>query len=496
MSISARRLQRIGANNIQSIRPSDGLFFDQSSLTNPNNRLVFGHFFGPYPLTILNTTPDYYENDYLPVNGESGIHATYGGFLRDRPLASAPYAAGANGWRRTMQNQELTNAVKYGLDGFFFDLMSTNTSGDHWLRYVALADEAAANFSGFKVTPMIDGTASIASAATTDVAIAINTFLSKSCAWQLSDSSYPVGTFAMEAKVASWWQEIADLVLNNHGKIIRWIGVYVSMSQAANYSGTQWMSGPWGQGADPGVYASYTDYASASRGRGEKVLTAVWPQDARPRSSVFDEALNSASLRAAWNRVVADQADIVQLCTWSDFSEGSTFVPSAKHGSAMLEISAWYAAIWKSGSMPTILQDTVYLIHRNQTLSATITGGQSSFMAKRTGGSRSALRNDVEVLSFLTAPADILLRTGGTNYTFTAPAGMSSTTYAVEAGEQSVKVMRGTTEIARVNSGVVVKTASVNEDREYCWGSSLSGTSTQYDPTPGSPTPNITNYIL
>lgn len=486
MSISARRFQKA------ALAPSDGLFFDQTMVANPSNKLVFGHFFGPYPLTILNSTPDYYESEYLAVNGEGGIHAAYGGFLRDRPLASIPYAAGANGWLRTMQHEELTNAVKYGLDGFFCDIMGTDMSGDHWNRYVAFADEASASFSGFKVTPMIDAYG-IGAGDTSAVAALLNVFLSKACAWQLADGSYPVGTFGIEVNTASWWQQVASKVFVDYGKTIKWIGVYVDMSYAASYAGTQWMSGPWGEGADPVIYAGYPDYASQSRSRSEKVLTAVWPQNVRPRDGWFDEPLNSASLRAAWDRVISDNADLVQICTWSDFSEGSSVVPSPKHGSTMLEISAWYAAKWKSGVAPPILRDVVYLIHRNQTLGATITGGQTQLMSVRPYNSPTT--NNVEVLSFLTAPANVTLKTGGTTYNFVAPAGMNSATYPVVAGEQSVKAVRGGVEIARVNSGVVVKSTAANQDREYCWGSSLSGTARQYDPTPDSPAPTPANFV-
>jgi len=72
---------------------------------------------------------------------------------------------------------------------------------------------------------------------------------------------------------------------------------------------------------------------------------------------------------------------------------------------------------------------------------------------------------------------------------------MYTQTYPMEAGEVSAKVVRNASEIARVNSPVVIKTTATNQDRQYALFSSIRGTTKQFDPTPNSPSANAANYI-
>jgi hypothetical protein len=158
-------------------------------------------------------------------------------------------------------------------------------------------------------------------------------------------------------------------------------------------------------------------------------------------------------------------------------------------------VAAWRIAKWQAGKSPRILRDALYVVHRNQMLGATITGGQTQLMSHWARSNRSALRESVEVLTYFTAAAVVTVKVGSHTYTYTAPAGEFQYLAPLEPGEVSVKAVRSSVEIARVNSPVVVKATTVNQDREYCWFSSLRGTAGQYDPTPGSPSPNTANYL-
>ena len=474
--------------------PSEGLFFKlPDNLAAASDKKVFAHFFGPYPIVIDNVDPsnDYYVRNYLSVGGESGAHAAYGGLLRDRPISNWPYDAP---FISTQMHDDIQHAKQAGIDGFFVNIMGS--SGGNWDRYVALADVAAANYPGFYVVPMVDANGSMAANdSTTTVAARINTFLSKTSAYQLLDGRYAVGSFKTESKALAWWQEVFGLVQANHGKQVAFISVFNNISQAPSYAAVQYATGSWGPGADPGVQASYTDSATPTRARGEKVLTPVWVQDSRPNAGWFDEARNTAALCAAWDRAISDNADIVQLCTWNDYSEGSQYQPSVMRGHVAADISAYYITRWKTGAFPAILRDAMYVSHRNQMASATITGGQTTLMTKRTGATRSAFREHVEILTFLVAPATVSVKVGGSTYSYTAPAGMYTQTYPMEAGEVSAKAVRNASEIARVNSPVVIKTTATNQDRQYALFSSIRGTTKQFDPTPNSPSANAANYI-
>lgn len=479
--------------------PSNGLFFELPTQNQINSgypdRKVLGHYFAPYPITLDNQAPsnDYYARNYLAVNGESGIHAEYGGLLRDRPMTNAPYATSTPGYVRRYMAEEIANAKGAGLDGFFMNIMGA--AGQNWDRYVALADEASANFPGFLCVPMIDANGGISSESTATVAARINTMLSKSCRWRLGDGRYVVASFKTEGKALTWWQEVFGYVSSNHGKEVAFIGVYNNINQAVNYAAVQWGAGQWGPGADPQIINLMSDYGVAIKGRGEKFLYPVWAQDVRYMGQNFDEARNTEALRAAWLRAINTNADVVQMCTWSDYSEASQFNPSAGRGYVELDISAYYITQWKTGKRPKILRDAMYMSHRNQMLNATITGGQTKLNTHWVRGNRSSLRESVEILTFFTAPAQVTVKIGTNTYTYTASAGMQAQLYPMQPGEVSAKAVRSSVEIARVNSPVVIKSTSVNMDRAYFMAGSLRGAVGQYDPTPGSPTPNPSNYV-
>jgi len=479
--------------------PTGSLFFELPTLAQINaghpDRKVFGHYFAPYPITLDNQTPDtdYYARNYLAVNGESGIHAAYGGMLRDRPATAAPYSTATPGYVRRYSADEIQHAKEAGIDGLFCNIMGA--SGQNWDRYVAMADEASANYPGFLVVPMIDTNGGIGSESTATIAARINTFLSKACRWRLDDGRYVVASYKADGKTLSWWQEVLGLVQSTHGKDAAFIGVYSNINLAVNYAAVNWGAGRWGGGADPAIINNATNYGAAIHARGEKYLCPVWAQDIRYSGQNFDEARNTEALRADWGRAIADGADIVQLCTWSDYSEGSQHNPSAGRGAVTQDLDAYYIAQWKTGKKPRILRDAMYVSHRNQMLNATITGGQTKFNTHWARSGRSSLREAVEILTFLTAPATVSVKVGSSTYSYTAPAGMNAQLYPMEPGEVSAKAVRSGLEVARVNSPYVIKSTSVNMDRAYFMAGSIRGTSGQYDPTPGSPTPNPANYI-
>lgn len=460
------------------------------------HRKMMVHYYGPQPAAFSNTATDYYENHYLPVNGESGIHAEYGGYLRDRPGQDvrAPYPTTPVSWQRSMQAKEIAAMQQAGAFGAFCNIMGS--SGDNWDRYIWLLDEAAANFPGFKIVPMIDANGGMAQNDTTAIAAArVNTFLSSAAAW-IESGVYVVATFKMEGRPLSYWQGVKDLLLSTYAKQTKWIGVYNNPNQSPTYDSIQYMSGRWGPGSDPNILANMTDEGVGVKARGKLFLFPTWSQDVRYRSGIFDESRNTETVRASGDVLIRQNADFTQACTWSDHSEASHLRPSVARGHTFLDVNTYRLTKWLTGKYPQILRDVAYLSHRNQMLSATVTGGQTMLLTQwQRGANMSAVRERVEVLTYLTAAATVTLKVGASTYSYTAPAGEYAYLANQEPGEVSVKVVRAGAEVARVNSPVVVRTTVVNHDRQYFGFSSLRGTAGQYDPTPGAPAPNSANYL-
>jgi len=488
------------AVNVPTAEPSPGLFFALPD-TSDSPKLSLAHYYPPMPRTFNNSQNDAYTTAYLPVNGEGGIHASFGGWVRNRPMTDAPYP---NPYIETMHRRCIEDAIAGGIDGFFVDILGA--SGPNWDRLVGLAKTASNEYPGFWIVPMLDCNGTTATSQTNAVIAArIAHFANRPSAYYLPNGRYLISGYrtvfngVSNANSATKWQQIFDLLASNHGlsnpALVGVFNNWQAQYTGGAFNGKLYAAGRWAIAADPQVWAQTGDTAALVRSRGEKYLAPIWAQDMRPRDHWFDEARNTGSLRESWNRAIADDADLVQICTWSDFTEGSAIMSNVKAGHAWIDVSAWWQSRWKTGVFPPILRDAMYVSHRNQMANATITGGQSTFMTHRSVGNRSTFREHVEILTFFTAPATVSVKIGSTTYNYTAPAGMNVQTYAMAPGEVSAKAVRSSVEIARVNSPVVIKSTAANDDREYCIFSSLRGTAGQYDPTPGSPSPNPANYI-
>lgn len=417
-------LARIEELEAETAQPTPGLFFEMPAKP-ARSTLVLAHYFPVFPLTIENANPatDYYSRNWLAVSGEGGVHASYGGRLRDRPLTSAPYSGD---WRRAAAAEEIAAAIKYGLDGFFVNLMSTGHSN----TYSAIRDEANANFPNFKIVPMVDTNGSLDDNQENIVSV-VSSFIQTKNALQLDNGSYAVASFKAEGRDASWWSKLASDVKARTGRNVDFIHVYNSGSIG---SLPQYAAGIWGPGTDPVTVSAWSGTKARADQLGVKSLYPVWPQDVRVKSGLADEARGYGGIREFWNKVNIDKPAFVQLCTWDDLTEASQFKPTAMRGTALLEYSSYRMAELRTGSKPKIVKDAVFVAHRNQTLGARVTSGQSVMMqqwrAPRAGrGSNvtDGFRDEAEIVTFLTKPQKITVSFDSVPaITYDAPAGESS----------------------------------------------------------------------
>jgi lysophospholipase L1-like esterase len=485
----------VGAPPPAPTAPTAGLFFAQPDYSGP--KLYMAHFYPPYPRRIENipadgvdlASSDYYSRNYLnPTGGSETANAPFGGVLRTRPMPLVPVAAGLS-FETDNARREIQDANDADLDGFFTNI--TNTTGANLLRCQQLRDVAAAEFPGFIVAPMLDtSTASaLSTAAPAAVASLIASFANKPCTKYLADGRMLIGSFQGDTQTVAWWTTLQSTLLSTYNITIAVCGAYNSFQTATEAHKTVlYASGQWGYGADPSVQNASTGLATEkayAAARGVKNMRGVWMQDIRPFAGVFDEACNTEALRAAWTLAIGDDVEIIQLCTWSDLKEGSAFYRTETRGRVGADISAWYAAWWKTGAAPTILKDAAYLTHRQAPLSAVPTGSQTQTMQQwkpPTAGGRnntSALRESVEALVFLTAPATVRITSNGTSQDFAAPAGMSAWLKAAGLGAVKVEVIRGTVNVITLASPITISSSWPNDHREYAAFGSIRGTGGQ-----------------
>ncbi|MFD7261344.1 glycoside hydrolase family 71 protein [Streptomyces sp. NPDC059874] len=399
-------------------------------------KLVFAHYFTPYPLSLDNESADndYYTRNYLNPRGENGKHGTYGGLLRDRPLPVAPRTGD---WEYANLQQEVRTAGAAGIDGFTLDLLSL--SGKNWERCNRLMAAAHSVDPGFKVMLMPDMT----SLRTDDPAVlaeAVAELGRAPAAHRLPDGRLVVSPFKAETKSVAWWTEALELLRTRHGIRTAFVPLFLDFgAHSGEFAPISHGFSEWGSRSYVGQEGSTRDVRRA-HDAGKIWMQPVSVQDARPNQGIYDEAGNTATLRATWERAIEDGADWVQLTTWNDYSEGTQFAPSLHNGHTYLDLSSYYLTVFKTGSRPKIVRDTLYLTARTQFASADPTGAQSLLMSLRKGSA--AARDTVEVLSFLTEPAVVRTAVGTSKDTHRAPAGLHSELLPLKPGTSTAQVER------------------------------------------------------
>ncbi|WP_250569396.1 glycoside hydrolase family 71 protein [Streptomyces sp. CJ_13] len=422
-------------------RPAGALPFDMpqpAALRSgaAGKKLVFAHYFTPYPLSLDNAPADgdYYTRNYLEPAGESGKHERYGGLLRDRPLPVPPKGGD---WEYANLQQEVRTARAAGIDGFTLDMLSL--SGKNWERSNLLMEAARSVDPAFKIMLMPDMT----SLKTDDpgvLADALAALGKAPAAHRLGDGRLVVSPFKAEAKSAQWWTRVIAALKSKHGIGTAFVPLFLDFgAHGGEFAPISHGFSEWGSRSYVGQESSTRD-AERAHGMGKLWMQPVSVQDARPNQGIYDEAGNTATLRSTWQHAIDDGADWVQLTTWNDYSEGSQFAPSLHNGYAYLDLTSYYLTRFKTGAWPKVVRDTLYLTARTQFAAADPTGAQSLVMAPRKGSA--APRDTVEVLSFLTEPGTVRTAVGTATGSHEAAAGIHSELLPLRAGSASAVLVR------------------------------------------------------
>ncbi|MFJ6719281.1 glycoside hydrolase family 71 protein [Streptomyces sp. NPDC091259] len=447
-------------------RPTGALPFDLPAPAvlrsgSAGRKLVFAHYFTPYPLSLDNASADvdYYTRNYLDPAGENGKHQRYGGLLRDRPL---PVTPGSGDWESANLRQEVRTARDAGIDGFTLDLLSL--SGSNWDRARLLMSAAHAVDPAFKVMLMPDMTA-LTSEDPAVLADALAALGAYPAAHRLADGRLVVSPFKAEARSADWWSRVLECLKTRHGIRAALVPLFLDFdANHAAFAPISYGFSEWGTRSYVGQEGATADVRRA-HAAGKVWMQPVSVQDSRPNQGVYDEAGNTATLRATWAHAIDDGADWVQLTTWNDYSEGTQFAPSLHNGYTYLDLSSYYLTRFKTGSPPPIVRDTLYLTARTQFTAAGPTGGQSLLMSPRKGSA--APRDTVEVLSFLTEPATVRTTVGSVQDAHEAPAGLHCALLPLRPGTLSARVLRDGRAAAEVALPYRVGRSARVQDLQY-----------------------------
>ena len=390
------------------------------------------------------------------------LDALRGGLLRDRP-AGRPAASGD--WRVTDMKSEVIAASDAGIDGFTVNIMGFG--GQNWDRTVALMRGAEQSGRKFTIVPNLDMTGSVGTTSMSTIGLKLAELYRSPSAYRLASGEYVLSSFAAEKKTPQWWAQLKTTMLQTHGIKIAFIAVFLNSSDAnmGAFAPISYALGNWGV-RTPSSIRSAADFAAKARALGVKWMSPVAMQDVRPRGYKYAEANNTETLRASWEKAISTGADLIQLVTWNDYSEGTSFAPSAAHGTSFLDINAYYQTRFKTGKAPAITGDSLYITHRTQSFSA-IPQLTYQRMSPNLSGTGTVPRDTVEVFTFLIAPARVTVNIGTTAMSYDAPSGVFTKTFPLALGSVSANAARSGSTILQVNSPFKVVAKPLVEDLQY-----------------------------
>jgi hypothetical protein len=438
-------------------------------------RLVFANYFPPLPVSLDNrpAATDYYTRDYLRPEGESGKHAAYGGYLRDRPVPRPPRPE--TDWRLLDLEAQVRQAIAGGLDGFSVDVLALPDNPDVqvWKTTRLLFQAAQRVDPGFRLMLMPDLAGALKDVDVRTLARYVALLGAFPAAYHLDDGRLVVMPSAAENHDPAWWQQFIDVMRDEFATPVALIPLFIANERdyRAEFAPLSYAMTIWGSRNptvnDPQAVGPTSPLGRAQivQGMGLRWVQPVSVQDERPRAGIYDEAENTRNLRNTWEIARQSHASWAHVLTWNDYSEGTELSPSLMHGFTFIDLNAYYLTWYKMGAPPPIIRDTIYLTHRTQPFAALPSYPTELLMQPRPRSSPP--RDTAEALVFLTAPARVTVRSGHGVHTCSAPAGVSSCLVPLAPGTVSATVDRNGTTVASVASPYVVTATPTVQDLQY-----------------------------
>jgi hypothetical protein len=193
-------------------------------------------------------------------------------------------------------------------------------------------------------------------------------------------------------------------------------------------------------------------------------------QDFRPYTGGYWEAEQSMTLRSGWEGAIASDTDWVQVVTWNDHAEHHALRPSTGKQWAYYDMAAYYITWLKMGAPPPIVRDALYYFHRIHPLDAQPTSQTELADCK---ANCDYTLDEIEVVTFATAPATLEVTQNGSTSTYDVPAGVQSTRVGAESGRPAFRLVRNGAEITLLESAFDIRDDIAVQDLLYRGGGSL-----------------------
>lgn len=449
---------------IRYLSSTSYLPFDMTVAT--GDRKVFAHYMPSFPISIDNARADedYYTTELMATDGEDGKHLAYGGYLRDRPLPRSPIAA--RDWRAVDLRTEMAQARSVGIDGFAVDLIRTRESSD----VVSRMFDVAETVDGFEILLTADMSGPLSDLSVPRFAEELAPYLKSDAAFRIADGRPVLGAYKPEVRDVEWWAEVFEELTEAHELDVAFVPTFLDVSTMDDYAPVSYGFGNWGGRtpsstnlfrSEPG---SAVELINRAHSMGKIWMQPVAYQDNRPFDGRYWESENGVTSRNAWQLAIDHNAEWVQLITWNDYAETTAIAPSVKHGWGLLDMFAYHISQFKSGHVPTVVRDTLFVSSRTQSYAADPVYPATELMELE---GRTPARDAVEVVSFARDTAVVTASIGDEIETCEVPRGLGVCTFALREGEIVVSMSRdGEVVVPDVRAPDVTNTPFV-QDLQY-----------------------------
>lgn len=448
---------------------TDYLPFNMPNL--PTNRKVFAHYMPNFPISIDNSPADrdYYATQYLSPEGEGGIHADYGGLVRDRPLPRPPIDR--PDWRDEDLRTEIRQAQSVAIDGFAVDVIVPR--GKSLQSMAAMAMMSAADSVGeFSVFVTADMAGPLQFLKPADFADEFVSYLRAPAAFRLEDGRPVLGAFLAERMPVAWWTDVISRLKSDFGVDVAFVPTFLDAAKNIDsFAAISYGFSNWG-GRSPTTVSTElrgpnypVDLVQRTHALGKIWMQPVAYQDNRPREGNYQESGNGITSRLSWQVALSQGVDWVQLITWNDYAEMTAFAPSDKHGWALLDMNAFGIAYFKFGIPPTILRDAIYLSYRTQPVSARARYPERDPM--ELVPESAPARDAVEVVTFAVSASTVKAQVGSASYSCDVPKGIGVCTFSLQLGSIAARMYRDGDEVASAHASLPVTDSPYVQDFQY-----------------------------
>jgi hypothetical protein len=414
---------------------------------------------------------DYYA-DQLSPHGSNDRYLAEGGYIRERPLPRPPRMVAD--WAIRDMGEEIEAAHAIGLDGFLFNIGWVSEDSPFMMHLRHMLEAAKARPKDFEVALSLDALI-LANTPPEPIVAALLDVASHPNVARHADGRVMLGAFAPERWDRDRWAAILS-GLSQGGCKVFFVPTFLDYRRTFDFIDLIDGASMWGVDRI-GEIQVLEDMARRVKAAGKAWASVVWPQDFRPHEHWFTESNNSELFRKGWESARSIDANIVNICTWNDYSESSEIRPSSSIQYSYYDLAAFYIEWFKTNTMPAIKEDILYYFHRIESTEASGTGTEQPFRffnrsAKLFNLFSDPTRNEIELLGFLTEPGELEIVVQDKTHIVAALAGITSFRCPLVPGKPRFRLIRGNKTIISFESAFEIREHSAYQDLLYHGGSS------------------------